>query len=633
MKCLAMYRWRDGRPAWDTAPPRDVASGWTGPSWDTRIGPSLDVTHTERGEVLGMAPSPPLLLEAVRSAPFPPAPGRLNLHYSNLGDEGARVLGSALQVLGGFPKLRLSAIGLSSCGISAAGFAYITRSLRRGFQGDGLRVLNVSGNCALGNEGIVLLGSVLPCTLQVLHFGGTGCGNEGMIAVCGALPPMSESLQTLSCINNPNIAEAGWLALGTALSHMRSLRSLQAEGCSGMGCAGAVALSLGIPRAPQLHLLNLHACAIGDEGACALASVLPLCRLTEVEEMLSQLLDEVQARIAADAAEQTRREAAAAAERAAEVTRQALAASRQRQADEELAASAQPQTSAWRRVLWAKGRRLFTKAGATPEQAQQLQIPPDGVWTEKNRVRVLDHSGAACWQCDGCGGWPDWSKHCVECVSTLDEAGNAWLQQQQSAEEAKAARGSRLEQLQPEPEPADVVDTAFRIRAAVDANLAHFEHWFGAFEDAQDKDDRGWETSVVLHPPPAPALAASASKTYPVRAQTTVFVAAHRRRPATSGSASDVDPGPSRQKETGTQQAQVDVCIDCGCTDFWAERLRTTLTSGAVWESTTYCFACVSEPRYRCFCFIACVRVLATSSCTGLNRQAYTTLTSGFAAG
>ena len=545
-----------------------------------------------------MAPSPPLLLEAVRSAPFPPAPGRLNLHYSNLGDEGARVLGSALQVLGGFPQLRLSAIGLCSCGISADGFAYIARGLRRGFQGDGLRVLNVSGNCGLGNEGIALLGSVLPCTLQVLHFGGTGCGNEGMIAVCGALPPMSESLQTLSCVNNPDIAEAGWLALGAALSHLRSLRSLQAEGCSGMGCAGAVALSRGVPRAPQLHLLNLHGCAIGDEGACALAAVLPLCRLTEVEETLSQLLDQVQARIVADAADQARQAAAAAAEHAAEVTRRALEASRQRQAEEVLAASAQPQTSAWRRSLWKKGRRLFAKDGAEPEQALQLQAPPDGVWTEKHRVRVLDQSGAACWQCDGCGGWPDWSTHCAECVSTLDEAGNAWLQQQQSVEEAKDARRSRLEQLQPEPEPACVVDTAFQIRAAVDTNLPHFEQWFGAFEDALGKDERGWETSVVLDPPPAPALAASASKTYPERAQTTVFVAAHRRRPPADGSGLDANPGPSRQKETGTQQAQVDVCADCGCTDFWAERLRTTLTSGAVWESTTYCFACVSEPQY-----------------------------------
>ena len=113
-----MYRWRDGRPAWDMGPARQdvqAPSGWSGPSWDTRIGPSLDVTHTERGELLGMALSPPLLIEAVRAAPFPPAPGRLNLHYSHLGDEGARVLGTALQVIGGALKLRLSTLGLCSC--------------------------------------------------------------------------------------------------------------------------------------------------------------------------------------------------------------------------------------------------------------------------------------------------------------------------------------------------------------------------------------------------------------------------------------------------------------------------------------------------------------------------------------
>ena len=594
-----MYRWRDGRPAWDTAPARDVqASSWAGPSWDTRIGPSLDVTHTERGELLGMAPSPPLLLEAVRAAPFPPAPGRLNLHYSRLGDEGARIVGTALQAIGGSPKLRLSAIGLCSCGISADGFAYIARGLLRGFEGEGLRVLNVSGNYGLGNHGIALLGSVLPSALQVLHFGGTGCGSEGMIAVCTALSRMGASLQSISCVNNPAITEAGWMALGTALSHTRSLRSLQLEGCTGLGCSGLFALSRGIPCAPQLHLLNLHDCTIGDEGACALARVLPSCRLTEVEERLSQLIDEVQASIAAEAADQARREAAVAAKQAAEMTRRALEASRQRQVDEQLAASTQPQTSAWRRSLWKKGRRLFGKADPELEQSPQLEAVPDGVWTEEDRVRVLDHSGAACWQCDGCGGWPDWATHCAECISALDRAGNAWLHQQ-SAKEAKHARHSRLDQLQQaesEPEPEQILDPVAQIRAAIDAQLPHFEKWFGAFEEAQRKDEHGWEKSVVLNPPPTQALAASASKTYPEMAQTSVFVAAHRRRPRTSESGSDVEA--PEQLDVWAQHIQVDVCVDCGCSDFWAERLRTTLTSGAVWEATTYCFACVSEPEH-----------------------------------
>jgi hypothetical protein len=100
----------------------------------------------------------------------------------------------------------------------------------------------------------------------------------------------------------------------------------------------------------------------------------------------------------------------------------------------------------------------------------------------------------------------------------------------------------------------------------------------------------------VLNPPPTQALAASASKTYPEMAQTSVFVAAHRRRSRTSESRLDVEA--LEQLDVWAQHIQVDVCVDCGCSDFWAERLRTTLTSGAVWEATTYCFACVSEPEH-----------------------------------
>ncbi len=608
-----MYRWRDGRPAWDMGPARrdvQASDGWSGPSWDTRIGPSLDVTHTERGELLGMASWPPLLLEAVRAAPFPPAPGRLNLNYNRLGDEGARVVGTALQVIGGSLKLRLSAIGLCSCDITADGFAYVVRGLRRGFEGEGLRVLNVSGNYGLGDQGIALLGGVLPSTLQVLHFGGTGCGSEGMIAVCTALPHMGESLHTLSCVNNPAIAEAGWVALGTALMHTRALRSLQLEGCTGLRCAGLVALSRGIPCASQLHLLNLHGCRIGDEGACALASVLPSCRLTEVEKTLSQLIDAVQTNIAAEAADQARREADVAAKQAAEMSRRALEATR-RQAEEQLAASVQPQTSAWRRSLWKKGRRLFGKGDPETEFTPQLEAIPHGVWTEKDRERVLDQSGSACWQCDGCGSWPDWATHCADCVSALDSTGYAWLQQQ-STEEVLRARQSRLVQLrQVEPEPEQVVDTAAQIRAAIDAHLPHFEQWFGAFEDARDKDERGWEKSVVLEPPPAQALAASASKTYPDIAQTFMFVAAHRRRPRTDESISE-------QNGVGAQHTQVDTCVDCGCNDFWAERLRTTLTSGAVWEATTYCFACVSKLEHCSATILSRTQVEAESCHNGI---------------
>lgn len=106
------------------------------------------------------------IFDAVREAPQPPCPGRLNLSHDEFGDEGARCLGAALKGL--HEPLRLSSIGVASCGLTANGVqAVVGGLLGRTFHGRGLRVLNASGNSGLGDDGVVaLLGLALP-TLEV----------------------------------------------------------------------------------------------------------------------------------------------------------------------------------------------------------------------------------------------------------------------------------------------------------------------------------------------------------------------------------------------------------------------------------------------------------------------------------
>jgi hypothetical protein len=91
-----------------------------------------------------------------------------------------------------------------------------------------------------------------------------------MEALAAALPAMP-LLTTLHCNANAGVGETGWAALSAALRWVPALASLQLEACSGIGDAGASALAAGIPGAAKLETINLHGCAIGDNGAKALA--------------------------------------------------------------------------------------------------------------------------------------------------------------------------------------------------------------------------------------------------------------------------------------------------------------------------------------------------------------------------
>ncbi len=212
------------------------------------------------------------IFDAVRQAPQPPQPGRLNLSHGGFGDEGGRCLGAALK---GLPEpLRLFSIGVASCGLTASGIAALAAGVGgRSFAGAGLKMLNVSGNTLLGDEGVTELLPLLLPTLEELYVANIGVGDKGMEALAAKLPTVL-ALSVFSCNDNSDISGGGWTALGTALPELVALKSLQAEECSGMRDTGAAALVVGIPACGVLETLNLHACGIGDEGARAVAAVM-----------------------------------------------------------------------------------------------------------------------------------------------------------------------------------------------------------------------------------------------------------------------------------------------------------------------------------------------------------------------
>ena len=212
------------------------------------------------------------IFDAVRQAPQPPQPGRLNLNPGGFGDEGGRCLGAALK---GLPEpLRLCSIGVASCNLTASGIAAVAAGVGgRIFAGDGLKVLNVSGNTLLGDKGVTELLPLLLPTLEELYVANIGLGDRGLEVLAAKLPAVP-ALAVFSCNSNPNVLGRGWTALGTALPELAALKSLQAEESSGMRDTGAAALAVGIPFCLGLETVNRHACGIGDEGARAVAAVM-----------------------------------------------------------------------------------------------------------------------------------------------------------------------------------------------------------------------------------------------------------------------------------------------------------------------------------------------------------------------
>ena len=86
--------------------------------------------------------------------------GKLILFGRTIGDVGGHVLAAALTSM---PSLAIVDTTLTGCGLGPASASAISIAMRRGFSGGGLRTLILDNNPDLGDSGIAVLASVLPC--------------------------------------------------------------------------------------------------------------------------------------------------------------------------------------------------------------------------------------------------------------------------------------------------------------------------------------------------------------------------------------------------------------------------------------------------------------------------------------
>ena len=197
----------------------------------------------------------------------------LTLDQKEVGDDGARALGAALQAMRA--PLPISELRLAMNNLTAVVAPIAATGLRRGFAGRGLTCLSVNHNRGLGNAGIMILADAFPSELEHLNVSCIAMGDEGMVALAANMP-RTLGLQRLVCHSNPAVGPAGWSALATVLPNLVALQELNAGASTGMGDAGAAALALGLPGATSLWHLQLGNCNIGNPGARALVSLLPV---------------------------------------------------------------------------------------------------------------------------------------------------------------------------------------------------------------------------------------------------------------------------------------------------------------------------------------------------------------------
>eukprot|EP01043_Picozoa_sp_COSAG02_P015346 COSAG02_NODE_652_length_18867_cov_30.656756_11_plen_465_part_00 len=265
---------------------------------------------------------------ALREAEEQNGSGAFSLHYSKIGDDGARLLAAAIQerypeqsrdpfaalpstgfagsalVLGDSGKraggtIPFSSMLLGTCELSVAGLAPLSAAIRRrGFaagESGGVDALHLGNNPELCDSGMLALVQMLPpkfvgpgdlSTLRMLYLEQTGCGDEGLQALCLALRRLPR-LEELHLSDNPSIADPGWQALGAVLPFLPRLRELRASRCHGMACAGVAGLVAKLPtmqgQEPEgtsrsaLEELYIDDCRIGLAGARALTAVLQYC--------------------------------------------------------------------------------------------------------------------------------------------------------------------------------------------------------------------------------------------------------------------------------------------------------------------------------------------------------------------
>ncbi len=184
-------------------------------------------------------------------------PGELDLSNSLLGEEGARVLGVALQAMP--TPLALTDMYLDGCEITGTGLSSVAAAMCQGFAGEGLTRLHLYNNPDIGDSGMITLSQSLPPTLVHLGLSNTGCGDDGLLAMVDALPGLTQ-LRELNLANNKAAKQDAWKAFAGVLPQLSTIRHLNVNNSSGMGDGGVLSFCAALEK-----------CALGCPGILRIA--------------------------------------------------------------------------------------------------------------------------------------------------------------------------------------------------------------------------------------------------------------------------------------------------------------------------------------------------------------------------
>jgi hypothetical protein len=186
------------------------------------------------------------------------------MESSNIGNAGAITIANAL------PKTKLTSLHFYSCNIRDAGAIAIANALPE-TKLTSLRLDGANNNITAASA--TAIANVLPYTsLTSLLLGGCKLGDVGAIALATSL--QGNQKLTLLALTAGNICEAGVAAIADVLPST-ALTSLNLGWFNKIGPDGAKALATSLRGNQNLTSLILNGGNIGDDGAAAIADVLP----------------------------------------------------------------------------------------------------------------------------------------------------------------------------------------------------------------------------------------------------------------------------------------------------------------------------------------------------------------------
>ncbi|MCZ6913662.1 MAG: hypothetical protein O7C59_03705, partial [Rickettsia endosymbiont of Ixodes persulcatus] len=168
-------------------------------------------------------------------------------------------------------RCELQSLDVSNCECSAAGAAAIAESLKRNSRLTDLRLAN---NRNIGAKGSIVLAESLEKNISIQLIDLSSCGvEERGAAALGTALLHNTTLKSLLLSFNHEIGSKGTLALASSLSSNCTLSQLDVLAC-GIGDVGASALASSIRSSTALRQLDISCNAIKDAGALAIAASL-----------------------------------------------------------------------------------------------------------------------------------------------------------------------------------------------------------------------------------------------------------------------------------------------------------------------------------------------------------------------